>query len=268
MPNKKLANIALVSALVLLAACSNTAIKPAAKHTVTPPRPLNADDLVDAQVRWEIPTAAGNRSPYVIYGRSYQVLASAQGYSAQGVASWYGPNFHGRPTSNGEQFDMYQMTAAHKTLPIPCYLRVTAVATGKQVVVRVNDRGPFHDDRLVDLSYAAATKLGIVDAGTALVNIEVLQASAVENEAKQLVLQVGAFEDQIRAEQLQSILAGLMTVPVYIDVQNGGSGGTTTLHRVKVGPIASADEAERLQQLIIQQQLGLPMAIPSMRAKP
>ena len=126
----------------------------------------------------EEPLAAyGNPATYKVYGTSYRVLRSARGYSEKGVASWYGPDFHGKRTSTRETYDMNAMTAAHKTLPIPSYVRVTNLENGRQAVVRVNDRGPFVDDRIIDLSYAAARKLCVVQNGTALVKVEWIDPS-------------------------------------------------------------------------------------------
>jgi rare lipoprotein A len=119
-------------------------------------------------------TNAGNKSPYEVFGKTYWVLSTSKGYKETGIASWYGTKFHGRLTSNGEIYNMYGMTAAHKSLPIPSYARVTNVANGSSVVVRINDRGPFHGERLIDLSYVAAMKLGYADKGTAKVLIEVI----------------------------------------------------------------------------------------------
>ena len=116
----------------------------------------------------------GNRSPYVVLGRRYHIMDSVEGYTERGIASWYGTKFHGRATSSFEPYDIYQYTAAHKTLPLPSYVRVTNLENGRSVVVRVNDRGPFHDNRLIDLSYIAAVKLGVHLKGTARVEVEAL----------------------------------------------------------------------------------------------
>ena len=117
-------------------------------------------------------TAAGNKSPYVVFGKRYKVLPDSAGFRQRGNASWYGKKFHGRRTSNGEIYNMYAMTAAHKTLPIPSYVKVTNLNNNRSVIVRVNDRGPFHSDRIIDLSYAAARKLGYAEIGTASVIVE------------------------------------------------------------------------------------------------
>ena len=129
-------------------------------------------DIPDAvPVEGEPPSRYGNPQEYEVFGRTYRVLESSRGYDERGMASWYGDEFHGRPTSSQEPFDMYAMTAAHKSLPIPSYVEVENLDNGRKAVLRVNDRGPFHDGRIIDLSYAAALKLGVVAAGTARVRV-------------------------------------------------------------------------------------------------
>jgi len=135
---------------------------------------LNPNTIVDAIPRAEPIKRAGNKNPYRVLGKTYHLLPTAKGYKEQGGASWYGLKFHGHKTSNGETYSIYAMSAAHKTLPIPSYVKVTNLANGKQVVVRVNDRGPFHEGRIIDLSYAAATKLDYIDKGTAQVEVEAI----------------------------------------------------------------------------------------------
>ncbi|WP_299452819.1 septal ring lytic transglycosylase RlpA family protein [uncultured Pigmentiphaga sp.] len=135
--------------------------------------PANLDQVPDPLPAVE-PLASGPNRPYVIFGKRYVPATSLQPYKVRGIASWYGRKFHGARTSNGEIYDMYAMTAAHTTLPIPSYARVTRVATGKSVIVRINDRGPFHDNRIIDLSYTAAYKLGLLEAGSGEVEVELL----------------------------------------------------------------------------------------------
>ena len=132
----------------------------------------DVDEIPEPEVRDEPHSRYGNRSPYVVLGKTYRVLESAAGYEETGTASFYGNKFHGRRTSNLEVYDMYAFTAAHKTLPLPSFARVTNLANGRSVVVRVNDRGPFHDGRIIDLSSAAAVKLGVDRAGTARVEVK------------------------------------------------------------------------------------------------
>ena len=141
------------------------------KHDRAPAGGFDASELADARPRFEPPRTAGNKSPYTVWGKSYRVMNSNEGYVERGLASWYGEKFHGHTTSNGEIFDMYGMSAAHKSLRIPGYAKVTNLENGRSVIVRVNDRGPFHDDRLIDLSFAAAKKLGFHNQGTARVEV-------------------------------------------------------------------------------------------------
>jgi len=159
--------------LVLLAGCqapSPTQRQPADGPPLRPPADLHR--LPDPVPRREPPSSRGNPASYTVLGRSYRVMATAENYYAAGNASWYGRKFHGRLTSSGEPFDMFKLTAAHRSLPIPTYLKVTNLDNGRSTIVRVNDRGPFHADRIIDLSYAAAVKLGFADRGTARVRLE------------------------------------------------------------------------------------------------
>ena len=139
--------------------------------------------IPDAVPKPEPRSRYGNPESYEVNGQHYYVLESSSGYFERGTASWYGEKFHGRRTSSGERYDMYAMTAAHRTLPLPTYVQVTNLRNGRSVVVRVNDRGPFHDNRLIDLSYVAAAKLDMLESGTAPVEvraIDPLQGSRVE----------------------------------------------------------------------------------------
>ena len=139
---------------------------------------INFDDLPDAIPAAEFKSRSGNPETYVIEGVTYRVMDTSAGYREEGIASWYGGYFHGRPTSSGDVYDMYQMTAAHKSLPLPTYVRVTHLGNRRSVVLRVNDRGPFVEDRIIDLSFAAASKLGMAVIGTALVEVVALDPPA------------------------------------------------------------------------------------------
>jgi rare lipoprotein A len=156
--------------VAFLAGCSSSG-RYSIKDDVGPRSPISVDSIEDAQPKYE-PYSRGGNKDYRLRGGSYQIIKDIEGYKEKGYASWYGTKFHGHRTSNGEVYDMYSMSAAHKTLPIPSYLKITNLDNGKKIVVRVNDRGPFHDDRIVDLSYAAAYKLGVLQNGTAPVQIE------------------------------------------------------------------------------------------------
>jgi rare lipoprotein A len=155
--------------MALLAACASTGSD--GPPAGTPP--VNLDRVADAKPRVE-PLHPGANNPYTVQGKRYVPQRSLQPYRARGIASWYGRKFHGKRTSSGERYDMYAMTAAHTVLPIPSYARVTNLGNGRSVVVRINDRGPFHSDRIIDLSYAAAHRLGIVGAGSARVEVEAI----------------------------------------------------------------------------------------------
>jgi rare lipoprotein A len=172
--------------LLLLAACAHAPPRPgpapppapAAPTTVLPRNAPDVHQVPDAVPRDEPRSAFGNPPFYVVAGHRYVVLPSASGYVERGVASWYGTEFHGLRTSTGEPYDMFAMTAAHKTLPLPCYARVTNLSNGRSVVVRINDRGPFVANRIIDLSYSAATRLDMIRNGTAFVQVEVLTPAA------------------------------------------------------------------------------------------
>jgi len=135
------------------------------------------DDIADAVPRIERPSRSGNMVEYELRGARYRVLETSRSYDERGIASWYGEAFQGRPTSSGEPYDMHLMTAAHRTLPLPSWVEVTNLANGRKAIVRVNDRGPFHDTdrRIIDVSYAAAQKLGMVGSGTAPVRVRAVE---------------------------------------------------------------------------------------------
>jgi rare lipoprotein A len=164
-------------ALLLLAACA-TPRRPPPAPTPTPTPPANVMGVPEPVPRAEPRSASGNPPFYEVAGHRYIVLASAAGYRERGVASWYGPDFHGLKTATGERYDMFAMTAAHKTLPIPCYARVTNLSNGRSVLVRINDRGPFVANRIIDLSYTAASKLDMIRNGTAFVDVEVISPAS------------------------------------------------------------------------------------------
>lgn len=207
----------------------------------------------------------GNRSPYTVNGQSYTVLPTARGYVERGIASYYGAKFHGYKTSNFEAYDMYKFSAASKVLPLPSYARVTNLANGKSVIVRVNDRGPFHDNRVIDLSYAAAVRIGIWPKGSGLVEVQGIDPSSAAGEppppptvstgAKPpgIYLQVGAFSDAANAERVAAQLRAANFAPVRVEqVQINGR----TMRRVRVGPLKDVDAADDVTTRI--QDMGLP----------
>ncbi|HWL62154.1 MAG TPA: septal ring lytic transglycosylase RlpA family protein [Steroidobacteraceae bacterium] len=242
---------------LLLAACSATPPpRPTPQPRRTPPTPAELAAIPDAVPRHEPRSARGNPASYEVFGKRYHVLATAEGYKERGVASWYGPDFHTRATSSGEPYDMFAMTAAHKTLPIPAYARVTNLANGRSVVVRINDRGPFVANRIIDLSYTAAHKLDMWRAGTAFVEVEVITPESPAGRAPvaapgRIYLQTGAFGVEQNAQALAGRLrdAGIANVGVV-------AGQGSALHRVRIGPIADVAAfdmlAERVQKLGIE----------------
>src|SRR2546422_3853071 len=235
--------------------------------------PANLDQIADAQPKAEPLHRYANR-PYQVFGKEYVPLAFVQPYRQRGMASWYGKKFHGQRTASGETYDMYAMSAAHPTLPSPSYARVTRVATGRSVIVRINDRGPFHQGRMIDLSYAAALKLGFAHLGSAEVELESIepgqavmptqqaatttapdatptppvatttgQALAAPEQAAAVYVQVGAFSSRANAENLRSRLEGefgwLKDTVQVLAIGN--------LWRLHVGPYRSEEHTSELQ---------------------
>lgn len=270
--------------LVLLAACSSTPAPSSAgnsRYSISQDRaPARTLNLSAVQEVIPVPisrTLAGNRSPYTVLGNSYTVLPTEEGYSERGVASWYGEKFHGHNTSNGEVFDMYQASAAHKSLPIPSFLRVTNLDNNRSIIVRVNDRGPFHGDRIVDLSYAAAMKLGYADRGTARVQLDAVIASGFQrdtiiSQAAPLnrdglslsadgsqYLQVGAFLELSAAREVLNRVKKMTSVPVAILSVN--TANRQLLHRVRVGPISDPGEIRHITQSVVAANLGNPYTV-------
>lgn len=192
---------------------------------------------------------------YTVLGKTYNVLSSSNGFVEQGDASWYGTKFHGRQTSSGETYDMFAMTAAHKTLPIPTYVEVTHKENGRKIIVKVNDRGPFHDGRIIDLSYAAAKKLGVASTGTGPVEIRAINTSALDLDASSTVLppsmggdgkihvQVAAMSTVNAAEDMASSLRDKKFRSVRVHMLKTDSG---KLYRVRIGPIPDTDLAYRV----------------------
>jgi len=235
-------------------------------------------------------TMAGNRSPYQVNGLSYTVMDTEVGYQESGRASWYGRKFHGHLTSNGEIYDMFTFTAAHKSLPIPSFAKITNLDNGKSVVVRVNDRGPFNEDRIIDLSYAAAAKLEYADVGTTRVHIESLtpwldptqeqtvilalnanntsvdqeevaaERQRIEENVGQEYLQLGAFSNLESAESLLDAVMALTELPAFIR-SDTDQGSNNILHRVRLGPLNETILLDNLIQRIIDAGLGAPFKV-------
>ena len=281
------APVLLLVALLALPGCSLLRRGPEAPSpgAGVPPPPRDLAAIPDAVPRDEPRSRYGNPETYEVFGRKYRVMKSSKGHVERGLASWYGPGFHAERTSSGEPYDMYAMTAAHKTLPIPCFVRVTNLENGRSVVVRVNDRGPFVGDRIIDLSYTAAWKLDMLRAGTAKVEIRVLEpgrrappppvvaaampaapvvapmvaAVATPAAGGGRLLQVGAFGSRANADALVSRLqaSGIGGASV-----SEASVGGRTVFRVRVGPVADAEQATQLADRL--RAFGIPDARPAL----
>lgn len=197
-------------------------------------------------------SSTGNPPYYDVNGKRYYVLKSSKGYKAEGTASWYGTKFQGKKTSSGEPYDMFAMTAASPTLPIPSYVQVTNLKNGKQVIVKVNDRGPFHEGRILDLSYVAAKKLGILNHGTVRVSVAAIE-TGVSKKKSNLYLQVATFKIPDNASSLAKRLESSLSSKVFISPT--ASTADRVLYRVLVGPLGSLDQSELLKKRLIA--LGL-----------
>jgi rare lipoprotein A len=186
----------------------------------------------------------GNPDEYRVNGRTYQVLRSSHGYHARGMASWYGTKFHSKRTSSGEAYNMYSLTAAHRTLPLPTYVRVKNLSNGRVAIVKVNDRGPFHSDRLIDLSYAAAAKLGVMPKGTAPVEIEALTSTGPgKARVAHYYLQAGAFNNLAGAKSLQNQVARLVRAKVIVIKYQ-------KRYIVRVGPVDNKPTVDGLKSIL------------------
>jgi rare lipoprotein A len=222
--------------------------------------PLSYTDIngiKDAEPKEEAKSRSGN-APYTVFGKRYYVMKDSNNFKQKGIASWYGKKFHGRKTSSGEKYDLYGMTAAHRSLPLPTYVKVKNLDNGKTVIVKVNDRGPFHSSRVIDLSYAAASKLGIVATGTGRVELEaikpaqwrmaqgntdVLKTLYTKDGTPKPYLQAGAFSDVKKAQQLAEMLHAQTALPV--EVHEKLNQKSKNMWTVLVGPLKDNTEIAR-----------------------
>ena len=273
-------------AALLLAGCSSPApSRYAQKQDSAPQQPVDVARVKDAVPRPEPRSRYGNPASYVVHGKRYHTVASSKDYRERGIASWYGTKFHGHRTSSGDTYDMYQMSAAHKTLPLPTYAQVTNLRNGKSVIVKINDRGPFHDNRLIDLSYAAAARLEILGQGTGLVEVEAIDphryaaeqskarvagsqpklaadktaAAVAERQSTALYLQVGAFRERANAERLRSQLAAV-ELPGGLHISEGLA-DRKRIYRVRIGPLQTVESADKVAQMLADQGIASPSVV-------
>lgn len=280
--------IILSAAAASLLSCAEKSSKPDLSDQDGPPtQQVNVADIPDAIVQPTRRSKYGNPSSYVVFGKRYHVMSSAEGYKKQGIASWYGSKFHGRRTSSGEPYDMHAMTAAHKTLPLPTYVKVTNLKNGRQVILKVNDRGPFHDKRIIDLSHTAAVKLGIKATGTGHVEVEALFADKVSEKTKatesrikqdstaaasqqspvpvtlqnkaDLYLQLGAFSQSQNAHNLKLKLSSDIAAD-KVHISNTLK-NNQPLYRVRIGPVKTIAQADELSEMLIQKGFQKPQII-------
>ncbi len=279
----KIMILALSIAALLLSGCTSTSKSSSGsrysiKNDHGPSAPVDVSNVPDAVPKVEPKSRGGNKSTYKVLGKRYSVLSASDGYRETGGASWYGNKFHGHLTSNGETYDMYKMTAAHKSLPIPTYVKVTNLKNGRQVIVRVNDRGPFHKGRIIDLSYAAASKLGMLRSGTARVEVEAINpvtwnaSKVIASSTTKIVpatlpkppstnvsnksllaagsyLQVGAYSLEASARKVANQLDNEFTIAAHVNNLERVSG---SLYRVLLGPMVDRAEADNMIEKLTQ----------------
>ncbi len=248
-----------------------------------PDRSVDVSHIAEPVPRHEVRTIAGNKTPYRVLGKTYHVMPQPEGFKQQGFASWYGKKFHGRRTSNGELYDMFGMTAAHKTLPIPSYVTVTNLENQRSVIVRVNDRGPFHGDRVIDLTYSAAKKLGFVNRGTARVEVAYIDpsthksaktpvpAAQASGEPKapaplnsagyalppNTYLQVGAFSRESAAQRVKDDLVKVIDIAVVVV----SPPSSKDLYKVQIGPFTDNLTLQNTRQRVIDANYPAPHAV-------
>jgi rare lipoprotein A len=263
-------------ALLTLSACGSMsllnipktlhdAIVAAPESDKAPSKQVDVSKIPNASPKNEPKSRYGNPKSYVVFDKRYYVMDSNKGFVEKGIASWYGTKFHGRRTSSGEIYDMYGMTAAHKSLPLPTYVEVINLKNNKKIIVKVNDRGPFHGNRIIDLSYTAAIKLDILKNGTGLVEIRtvrteeisavdldkelaVISTPEVKNEDR-FYIQVGSFSNLINAEDLKKKLKSIGEEMISVnEIVVSGS----TLYRVKIGPLTDVKQADAIVLSLVE----------------
>ncbi|MBU0455331.1 MAG: septal ring lytic transglycosylase RlpA family protein [Pseudomonadota bacterium] len=265
--------IVLFTLALLLTACSSSQyFEP---QDGPPQRTVDVSTIPNATPKKEPHSRYGNPPYYTVYGETYHVMPSSQNYVATGVASWYGTKFNHQLTSDHEEYDMLKMTAAHKTLPLPTYVKVTNLKNHRSIIVKVNDRGPFEKNRLIDLSYVAAKKLDILRKGTGLVKIVALNPGALHNvqpvymakksanKIQTLYLQVGAYGERMNAEKMLKRVKDVTTLPSQIYASRNSK---EMLYRVQIGPMRDAETSNFVMNTL--EEAGIHSAKTVIQEKP
>jgi len=256
------AALLLGSLCLLLISCAGKSNNPVISSSDGPPsETVDVSTIPNAVPQKTTPSRYGNPASYEVFSKRYYVMSSSNNYKERGIASWYGSKFHGRRTSSGEPYDMHAMTAAHKSLPLPTYVKVTNLKNNRQVILKVNDRGPFHDGRIIDLSHTAAVKLGIKATGTGWVEVEAINLDQKKDQTKQqtistsltsknetgataLYIQLGAFSNSDNAQQLAERINRLLSShQAHI---NKKLNNDQQLYKVRIGPFHNIAEADDL----------------------
>lgn len=235
-----------------LTSCSTREPQPDEEVDGAPSGYPDASHVPDAVPKAEPRSRYGNPESYEVFGKRYYTMQSSKGYVKKGIASWYGTKFHGRRTSSGEPYDMFKMTAAHKELPLPTYAQVTNLTNGRSVVLKINDRGPFHQNRIIDLSYAAASKLGVLKNGTAMVEVRTIDPGEAAPTAPtidlkdlpEIFLQVGAFTSEENAIRFMNRINNTLNRSVRLEKIPREA--DKPLFRVQVGPLDSVQLADSI----------------------
>ena len=234
---------------LLLVACAGDEEKQKSSGDGPSSKKLKPGDIHDAVPKDEPLARYGNHSPYTVLGKTYTVLPTSKGYHERGMASWYGSKFHGRRASSGEPYDMHLATAAHKSLPLPTYAEVTNLDNGRKMIVKINDRGPFHEGRIIDLSYAAAIKLGVDQTGTARIDVRAIDVKKSKRSSAKVAdgtfLQVGAYSKRKTANEMADNMKAARLQPVTVKKSRG-------LYKVWIGPYDTEAEIESNKRRVVE----------------
>ena len=248
-----ISRIAILLFVISLSGCGffSGLSKPGGSTDSAPNVTLDNRKIINATPKVEARSRGGNFTPYTVLGKTYRVMKTAKDYKERGGASWYGTKFHGRLTSNGERYNMYEMTAAHKSLPIPTYVSVKNLDNGREIIVRVNDRGPFHEGRIIDLSYAAASKIGMLKKGTARVEVVAIDPREWKKSKRQRK------KDKVAAAKASA--AALATPAVVASTLDASAKTTTAIQRqyLQVAAFKSLTAAQALQNKLLDSLLAL-----------